>query len=35
MKKDIYLIGVGNYTEVIIELAQDCGFNIKGLYHYN
>src|SRR5690554_863008 len=35
MQKDIYLIGVGNYTEVIIELAQDCGFNIKGLYHYN
>ena len=35
MKEDIYLIGVGNYTEVIIELARDCGFNIKGLYHYN
>jgi len=33
--KDIYLIGVGNYTEVIIELAQECGFSIKGLYHYN
>ncbi|HLV14991.1 MAG TPA: NeuD/PglB/VioB family sugar acetyltransferase [Xanthomarina sp.] len=35
MQKDLYLIGVGNYTEVIIELALDCGFNIKGLYHYN
>ncbi|HLV40462.1 NeuD/PglB/VioB family sugar acetyltransferase [Xanthomarina sp.] len=35
MEKDIFLIGVGNYTEVIIELAIDCGFNIKGLYHYN
>lgn len=33
--RDIYLIGVGNYTEVIIELAQECGFSIKGLYHYN
>ncbi|AUC75606.1 DapH/DapD/GlmU-related protein [Olleya sp. Bg11-27] len=33
--KDIYLIGVGNYTEVIIELARDCGFTVKGLYHYN
>ena len=33
--KEIYLIGVGNYTEVIIELAQECGFFIKGLYHYN
>ena len=31
----IYLIGVGNYTEVIIELAQSCGFEVKGLYHYN
>ena len=34
-KKEIYLIGVGNYTEVIIELAQDCGYEVKGLYHYN
>lgn len=32
---DIYLIGVGNYTEVIIELAQECGYNVIGLYHYN
>ncbi|MCF6346901.1 MAG: acetyltransferase [Flavobacteriaceae bacterium] len=35
MKKEIYLIGVGNYTEVIIELARDCGYLVKGLYHYN
>lgn len=35
MKPIIYLIGVGNYTEVIIELAQDCGYDVKGLYHYN
>lgn len=35
MKPNIYLIGVGYYTEVIIELAQDCGFEVKGLYHYN
>lgn len=35
MKPIIYLIGVGNYTEVIIELAQDCGYEVKGLYHYN
>lgn len=35
MKKDIYLLGVGNYTEVIIELAQECGYDVKGLYHYN
>lgn len=35
MNKDIYLIGVGNYTEVIIELARDCGYVVKGLYHYD
>lgn len=35
MKPSIYLIGVGNYTEVIIELAQDCGYDVKGLYHYS
>lgn len=35
MKPIIYLIGVGNYTEVIIELAQDCEYEVKGLYHYN
>lgn len=35
IREDIYLIGVGNYTEVIIELATDCGYNVKGLYHYN
>ncbi|AUC80642.1 DapH/DapD/GlmU-related protein [Lacinutrix sp. Bg11-31] len=34
-KKEIYLIGVGNYTEVIIELAIDCGYTVNGLYHYN
>lgn len=35
MNKEIFLIGVGNYTEVIIELAQDCGFEVKGLYHFD
>ncbi|WP_282123988.1 NeuD/PglB/VioB family sugar acetyltransferase [Algibacter mikhailovii] len=35
MERIIYLIGVGNYTEVIIELARDCGYEVKGLYHYN
>lgn len=35
MKENIFLIGVGNYTEVIIELAKDCGYKVKGLYHYN
>ncbi|KAA5824419.1 acetyltransferase [Algibacter amylolyticus] len=35
MKPTIYLIGVGYYTEVIIELARDCGYQVAGLYHYN
>lgn len=33
--KDIYLVGIGKYTEVIIELATECGYLVKGLYHYN
>ncbi|WP_196888891.1 NeuD/PglB/VioB family sugar acetyltransferase [Aureivirga sp. CE67] len=32
---DVYIFGIGNYSEVIIELALDCGHDIKGLYHYD
>lgn len=32
--KDIYILGVGHNTIVYIELAETCGFNVKGLYHY-
>ena len=35
MEKDIYILGVGHNTCVYIDLAQACGYNIKGLYHYN
>jgi len=35
MHKEISLIGVGKYTEVIIELARSCGYNVVELYHYN
>nr|WP_163503658.1 transferase [Halomonas socia] len=35
MKDDIYVVGVGPYTAVIIELAQTCGYEVRGLYHYN
>ncbi|WP_141246998.1 PglD-related sugar-binding protein [Halomonas salipaludis] len=35
MKDDIYVVGVGPYTAVIIELAQTCGYVVRGLYHYN
>lgn len=32
--KDIYILGVGHNTIVTIDLAETCGYNIKGLYHY-
>ena len=35
MKKDIYILGVGRNTIVYIDLLEQCGYNIKGLYHYN
>lgn len=31
----IYLLGVGHGTPMFIELAEDCGYSIGGLYHYN
>lgn len=35
MKKEIYILGVGHNTSVFIELCESCGYDIKGLYHYN
>lgn len=35
MEKELYALGVGHNTPVFIDLALDCGFQIKGLYHYN
>ena len=35
MIKEIYALGVGHNTPVMIDLAESCGFEIKGLYHYN
>ncbi len=32
---EIYLLGVGHATPIFIELAEDCGYTVKGLYHYN
>jgi sugar O-acyltransferase (sialic acid O-acetyltransferase NeuD family) len=32
---DIYIVGIGNYSIVIAELAEICGFNVKGFLHYN
>lgn len=33
--KEIYLLGVGHNTAVFIDLAEHCGYQIAGLYHYN
>lgn len=33
-KKNIYILGVGNNTEVYIDLVEECGFTPAGLYHY-
>lgn len=35
MNKDIYILGVGHNTIVYIDLLEQLGYNIKGLYHYN
>ncbi len=32
--KEIYILGIGHNTPVFIELAESCGFTVKGLYHY-
>ena len=35
MNKEIYILGIGHNTSVYIDLAEACGYEIKGLYHYN
>jgi len=35
MAKEIYALGVGRNTPVILDLALACGYTIPGLYHYN
>lgn len=32
---NIYLLGIGHNTPVFMDLAEQCGFDIAGLYHYN
>lgn len=32
--KEIYALGIGHNTPVLIELAENCGYKVKGLYHY-
>lgn len=33
--KQIYVLGVGHNTPVLMDLALSCGCEILGLYHYN
>lgn len=35
MNKQIYALGVGHNTPVFIDIAEQCGYEISGLYHYN
>ena len=35
MMKQLYALGVGHNTPVFIDLAEACGYDIAGLYHYN
>lgn len=30
--KEIYIVGIGSYSEVMYELAVDCGYIVKGFY---
>nr|WP_320022415.1 hypothetical protein [uncultured Draconibacterium sp.] len=32
---EIFLLGVGHNTPVFIDLAEQCGYRIMGLYHYD
>lgn len=32
---DIYILGVGHNTIVMIDLVETCGYRVAGLYHYN
>nr|WP_319510896.1 hypothetical protein [uncultured Draconibacterium sp.] len=33
--EEIFLLGIGANTPVFIDLAEHCGYVVKGLYHYN
>lgn len=33
--KKIYILGIGGSTPVFIDLAEACGYQVAGLYHYN
>ncbi len=33
--KTIFILGVGHNTAVLVDLAECCGYQVAGLYHYN
>ena len=33
--KEIYILGVGGSTPLFVDLAEACGYTVKGFYHYN
>jgi len=33
--KEIYILGIGRNTVTVMDLAEDCGYKIAGLLHYN
>lgn len=35
MKPQIYALGIGRFTPVCMELAEACGYEIAGLWHYD
>lgn len=35
MNKEIFILGIGGATPLFIDLAEACGYTIKGLYNYN
>lgn len=35
MQKEIFALGIGHNTPVMLDLAISCGYKINGLYHYN
>lgn len=35
MNNQIYVLGIGHNSIAMIEVAEDCGYEIAGLYHYN
>lgn len=35
MNKEVYILGIGGSSPLFIDLAEACGYTIKGLFHYN